>query len=325
MTLVNSTFFRRILGGISTLLISASALTFEIEKQANDDREFDFVTLANGLKVMVVHDPAATKAAASLDVFVGSGDDPKQYQGLAHFLEHMLFLGSKDYPDSDAYGEFISSHGGGHNAYTSLLHTNYFFDVDPEFFEEALDRFASMIKSPLLTETYVEREVNAVHSEFTSRFKNEYLRRKDALSGMLVSGHPLGNFSTGNLDSLPVDDPNLLVTMRKFYQDYYRADLMTLVVSGPQSTAELLRWAKSDFDDVKASEVTPTFAEYSNLFDEEFLPARIDVVPEKDIKQLSFVFPIAPTQAYQNQKPTRFIGHLIGHEGEGFTLLGIKK
>ena len=75
---------------------------------------------------MLISDPTTDKAAAALDVYVGSYQNPIERQGLAHFLEHMLFLGTKQYPQPGAYQTFISEHGGSYNASTGFEHTNYF-------------------------------------------------------------------------------------------------------------------------------------------------------------------------------------------------------
>ena len=69
-------------------------------------------------------------------------DDPADREGMAHFLEHMLFLGTAKYPEANAYGNFMQSNGGYNNAYTSLTDTNYHFEVSNEGFEETLDMFA---------------------------------------------------------------------------------------------------------------------------------------------------------------------------------------
>lgn len=61
--------------------------------------------------------------------------------GLAHFCEHMLFLGTEKYPNENDYSKFLSEHGGSTNAATYPDHTNYFFDVVPEHLESALDRY----------------------------------------------------------------------------------------------------------------------------------------------------------------------------------------
>ena len=83
---------------------------------------------------------------------VGSGDNPPGRGGLAHFLEHMLFLGTDKYPDPAEYEEYITEHGGSRNAYTSLEITNYFFDVNAAHLPEALDRFAQFFIAPRFDE-----------------------------------------------------------------------------------------------------------------------------------------------------------------------------
>ena len=113
-------------------------------KSQNDQRQYESFLLSNRLKVLLISDPDTDKAAAAMDVFVGSSRDPKDRQGLAHFLEHMLFLGTKKYPTPGEYQDFVSTRGGGHNAYTAFEHTNYFFDIDKDYLEPALDRFAQL-------------------------------------------------------------------------------------------------------------------------------------------------------------------------------------
>ncbi|MEZ5436066.1 MAG: insulinase family protein [Pseudomonadales bacterium] len=137
---------------------AASKLLDEPIKSDVDQRSYRNIELANGMKVLLVSDPAADKAAAAVDVAVGSGSDPESRQGLAHFLEHMLFLGTKKFPKSGEYQAFISAHGGTHNAFTSLEHTNYFFDIDHQQLQPALERFSQFFIAPLFNAEYVERE-----------------------------------------------------------------------------------------------------------------------------------------------------------------------
>ena len=92
--------------------------TTNISKSPNDPRDYRFLTLSNGLRVLLVSDPKTDKAAASLVALRGSFHEPKEYLGLAHFLEHMLFIGTKKYPEVNAYQAYINAHGGSSNAYT---------------------------------------------------------------------------------------------------------------------------------------------------------------------------------------------------------------
>lgn len=59
--------------------------------------------------------------------------DPWELPGLAHFCEHMLFLGTDKFPCENEYNKYITSHGGATNAFTAPDHTNYHFDIAPEF------------------------------------------------------------------------------------------------------------------------------------------------------------------------------------------------
>ena len=158
--------------------------------------------LDNGLKVVLVSDPTTDKAAASLDVNIGSGSDPEGREGLAHFLEHMLFLGTEKYPNSAEYKEFMAAHGGGDNAYTSYDHTNYFFDIDKDYLEPALDRFAQFFVAPTFTPKYVSRERQVVHSEYTSKFKSDGRRSFYAKKQVMNPDHPYTRFSVGSNETL---------------------------------------------------------------------------------------------------------------------------
>lgn len=88
--------------------------------------------------------------------------DPENLPGLAHFCEHMLFLGTEKYPDENAYSTYLSQNGGHSNAATYPTMTKYYFEVNQDKFEGALDRFAQFFIAPLFTESATDREINAV-------------------------------------------------------------------------------------------------------------------------------------------------------------------
>lgn len=120
-------------------------------KSAEDEREYRVIRLENDMEVLLCSDPVSDKAGCALDVLVGQLSDPVEAAGLAHFLEHMLFLGTEKYPEENSYTQALNSYGGRSNAYTSLDHTNYYFDVNADHLEEILDRFAQFFIAPLFT------------------------------------------------------------------------------------------------------------------------------------------------------------------------------
>ncbi|MCE3252414.1 MAG: peptidase, partial [Cellvibrio sp.] len=99
-------------------------------KSENDKRNYRYLLLDNQLRVLLISDPDTEKSATALDVNVGANQNPPERPGLAHFLEHMLFLGSEKYPQAGEYQEFIAQHGGSFNAYTAAESTNYYFEID---------------------------------------------------------------------------------------------------------------------------------------------------------------------------------------------------
>ena len=170
-----------------------------VVKSASDPRLYGSIRLPNGLEAILISDSKADRAAAALAVGVGSYADPRSALGLAHFLEHMLFMGSGKYPEENEYGAFLARHGGSSNAYTAAEITNYFFEVMPDFFDGALDRFSRFFIDPLLSPSAVAREKNAVDSEYRNDLSNDGWREEIAIR---YSGNPESPFSQFNIGSL---------------------------------------------------------------------------------------------------------------------------
>ena len=280
----------------------------------SSDRTYRAIELPNGLRAILIHDPDTDKAAASLDIQVGSANDPIARQGMAHFLEHMLFLGTEPFPEPGEYQAFLSANGGSSNAYTTFDHTNYFFDVDGEQLKGALDRFSAFFSAPLFTPDLVDRERNAVHSEYTAKIKDDSRRYFDALKQIVNPQHPFAKFTVGNLSTLSGDD--LAAEVRQFWQDNYSANLMALAVIGPQPLDQLAQWVAEGFSGIPNYQYTPVNAP-APMFDADDLPSLLEVNALRDRRSLSLMFPIPEVDSLYRIKPTAYLGSLLGHEGEG--------
>lgn len=302
-----------------TLLLSCS-LTLAAQaplKSPADDNEYRFIELENGLQVVLVSDRDADKAAASMNVAVGSGDDPAEREGLAHFLEHMLFLGTEKYPEPGAYQQFIKSHGGSHNAFTAFQDTNYFFDVEAQFLEPALDRFSEQFAAPLFTAELVDRERNAVHSEFSAKQKEDGRRFYSVKKAASNPGHAFSQFAVGNLSTLENTDENpLRPDLIQFWKDHYSANLMTLAVYGPQSLDELEQMVQSRFSAIENRGLAPK-RHPAAFYQSEKLPAKVTADAIKDVRSLTLSFPIPSQDDNYRTKPSSYVANLLGHEGPG--------
>ncbi len=318
----NRTFFFAI---FLAIVFSFFRGTFDTQpiSSVQDTKQYRYLELGNQLKVLLVSDKQADHGAASLDVNVGSLQDPAQRPGLAHFLEHMLFLGTKTYPTAGEYQSFINQHGGMHNAFTAAEHTNYFFQIDAKQLEGALDRFSRFFYEPLFTEDYVQREKNAVHSEYQSKYKDDYRRIQYVNKALMNPEHPASQFATGSLETLSDNDSSKVRDdLLAFYERYYSANLMTLVIYGPQSLNDLETWAERLFSPIenKDAKVDPYPTQlYLDL------PKDVTIQPVKQLLSLGFIFPLNDAVKDYSKKPSEYIGHLLGHEGEGSLLAWLKQ
>ena len=282
-----------------------------------DDRLYRYFELDNGMKVLVVHDADADMAAAALDVHVGQFSDPPDREGLAHFLEHMLFLGTDAYPDVDAYRDFVQSHGGGTNAGTGQEHTRYHFDVDHAHLEGALDRFSAFFTSPRLDREYVTREREAVNSEYRLKVQTQARRFREVRRATSNPDHGFAKFSVGNLDTL-ADRPDDAVwdDLRSFYDEQYSASRMALTVVGRQDLDTLEGFVRDRFSAVPTTgEPAPESTVPIHL--PEQVGARIHVAPLDEIRELYLEFPVPSELTHHRSHALDLLTALIGQEGPG--------
>ena len=210
----------------------------------------EWVTLANGLRVSLRHAPRLKRCAATLRVTAGSHDVPRAWPGLAHFLEHLFFLGTERFPAADGLMAYVQRHGGQINASTRERSTDFFFELAPQTFAEGLQRLGDMLARPRLALADQLREREVLHAEFLAWSRDLAAQRQFALFAGLNPEHPLRAFHAGNRYSLPVPNPAFQSALRRFYQDHYHTGQITLSLAGPQPLTELKSLAEafaSDF------------------------------------------------------------------------------
>ncbi|KAK2653140.1 hypothetical protein Ddye_012996 [Dipteronia dyeriana] len=292
----------------------------EIVKPRSDKRQYKRLVLSNSLQVLLISDPDTDKCAASMDVNVGSFSDPDGLEGLAHFLEHMLFYASEKYPLEDSYSNYITRHGGSTNAFTASEHTNYHFDVNTDCFEEALDRFAQFFIKPLMSADATMREIKAVDSENQKNLLADGWRMNQLRKHQSLEGHPYHKFSTGNLDTLAVRPKargqDTRHELLNFYDENYSANLMHLVVYTKESLDKIQTIVDGKFQEIRNTNRS-CFHFPGQPCTSEHLQILVRAVPIKEGHKLRIAWPITPSIHHYKEAPCRYLSHLIGHEGEG--------
>ncbi|KAG5520158.1 hypothetical protein PMAC_001235 [Pneumocystis sp. 'macacae'] len=303
-------------------------LSDKIKKPDNDPYNYRMIELSNGLQVLLISYPNTAVSAASLDVGVGHFSDPDEFPGLAHFYEHLLFMGTKKYPKEDGFASFLSSNSGYYNAYTSTENTNYFFEIPHNSFEKALDMFSQFFISPLLSRSAVDREVRAVDSENKKNLQNDLWRFFQLEKTLSNPKSPYSKFGTGSYETLIIEPgkkgQNVMDALLKFHNQYYSSKLMKLVVFSKESLDELQTLVLKYFTDVpnKGTE-RPLFTE--EPLTEKELGQQRWVKSTLDLLSLELVFPIKGFKKLYKTAPSSYFEYLLEHKATGSIYSLLKK
>ncbi|KAI9687438.1 MAG: Insulinase (Peptidase M16) [Bogoriella megaspora] len=324
-----------------------------LEKPELDNRTYRVIRLPNKLEALLIHDAETDKASAALDVNVGAFSDSEDMPGIAHAVEHLLFMGTEKYPVENEYSSYLSANSGYSNAYTASTSTNYYFEVGASGAPSnsrtstpngttddsstpnnrsplygALDRFAQFFIAPLFLEETLDRELRAVDSENKKNLQSDLWRLHQLSKNLSNPDHPYHTFSTGNLDTLKNDPLKRGVKIRdafiKHYQKHYSANLMKLVVLGKESLDELESWVSELFSEVPNKNLPQNRWDGISPLTGKELGTQIFAKPVMDSRSLDLYFPYPDEESLYESQPSRYLSHLIGHEGPGSILSLLK-
>ncbi|AXF62202.1 pitrilysin [Leclercia sp. W6] len=284
-----------------------------IRKSDKDTREYQAIRLDNGMVVLLVSDPQAVKSLSALVVPVGSLEDPESHPGLAHYLEHMTLMGSKNYPQPDSLAEFLKMHGGSHNASTAPYRTAFYLEVENDALEGAVDRLADAIAAPLLDKKYADRERNAVNAELTLARTRDGMRMAQVSAETINPAHPGSRFSGGNLETLS-DKPGspVLDALHAFRDKYYSANLMKAVVYSNKPLPELAQLAAQTYGRVPNKNITRPEITVPVVTDAQ-KGLIIHYVPAMPRKVLRVEFRIDNNTPQFRSKTDELVNYLIGN------------
>ncbi|XP_008310076.1 nardilysin-like [Cynoglossus semilaevis] len=268
---------------------------------------------------------AEKQSAAALCVGVGSFSDPSDLPGLAHFLEHMVFMGSEKYPSENGFDAFLKKHGGSDNASTDCERTVFQFDVQRKSFKEALDRWAQFFICPLMIRDAIDREVEAVDSEYQLAKPSDSHRKEMLFGSLAKAGHPMGKFCWGNAQTLKQEPKkkkiNVYKRLRAFWKKHYSAHYMTLALQSKEKLDTLEEWVREIFSSVPNNGLPrPDFSDLLDPFETSGFNKLYRVVPVRKVHALNITWALPPQEKHYRVKPLHYISWLIGHEGTGSVL-----
>ncbi|BFG02851.1 nardilysin-like [Drosophila madeirensis] len=261
-------------------------------------------------------------AACALMVDYGSFAEPRNYQGLAHFLEHMIFMGSEKYPEENIFDAHVKKCGGFSNANTDCEDTLFYFEVAEKHLDSSLDYFTALLKHPLMKQEAMQRERISVDSEFQQIAQDDETRRDQLLASLATENYPHGTFTWGNLKTLKdnVDDDALYKVLHEIRREHYSANRMYVCLQARLPLDELEAMVVRHFaeivrNDSKAPDLTKF--DYRQAFRPEFHEQVFFVKPVENECKVELTWVLPSVRQYYRSKPDQFLSYLLGTEGKG--------
>ena len=211
-------------------------------------------TLGNGLRVVCVEMPHLHSAELAVYLKVGGRNDPPGRSGLSHFLEHMLFRGTRSFRSTLDIENAFEMAGGAPNAATDAESTCYYSRIHPDQVQRGMEIFASMLTEPLLEGIEIEQRIIAEEAREDLNEQGEEINPDTIASRLLWPHHPLGLPTIGTLESIAAisrDD------LQRHLLTYYRPNAAVLTVAGPVRSHEVFAAAERICGAWKAAPLPP--------------------------------------------------------------------
>src|SRR3989344_7752640 len=210
--------------------------------------DYKLTALKNGLRVITVPIPTLESAAVTLWVGVGSRFEEEKQAGVSHFLEHMVFKGSKKFPSARAVSLAVDSIGAESNAGTSHEWTDFYIKSQASQVERSFEILTDIVLNPLLKLPDIKREKGVILEEISMHKDNPMERIGDIFTNLTFAGNSLGRDIIGSVDTVKSISKK---DFKMYRQLHYKAKNMILTVSGNIDERKILSLAKGYFGDLE--------------------------------------------------------------------------
>jgi len=193
--------------------------------------------LPSGVRILTEHVPSSQSVSVSFSVAVGSRDETNNHFGSTHFLEHLLFKGTKTRTAMDIAVAFDSV-GGSSNASTGKEHTSYYAKVQDKALPIAVEVIADMLTSSLIDETEFENERPVILEELAMNDDDPQDVVHEAFSTAVLGDHPLGRPIGGTIETITAVSR---AAVWEHYQNNYRPQDLVVAAAGSVDHQELIK------------------------------------------------------------------------------------
>lgn len=209
--------------------------------------KFNKTTLSSGLKIITIpmeDNPAVT---VLVTVETGSKYEKKEISGLSHFLEHMVFKGSKKRPTAMDISRELDSLGAQYNAFTSQEYTGYYAKVSKEKIDTALDIVSDIYLHPLFDGKEIEKEKGVIVEEIRMYQDSPHRHVNDLFMNLVYGDQPAGWNIAGNENTVKSFSREDFV---KYLSEHYVAEATTVVISGTFDEKDAIEKVEKAFSNI---------------------------------------------------------------------------
>jgi predicted Zn-dependent peptidase len=209
-------------------------------------RDIEATTLTNGVRV--ISEEMLHVRSVSLGVWIktGSRRETSEENGISHFIEHMLFKGTKN-RSAEEIARSVDSIGGGLDAFTAKEMVSYNTKVLDEHLPLAFDVLADMVRNPLFREADIEKEKGVILEELKMEVDNPEYLLHDIFSSNFYKDHPLGKPIIGTKDTVRAFDRRMI---DDYYRRYYSPSNILITAAGNLNHEHLVDLARQHFEDL---------------------------------------------------------------------------
>jgi predicted Zn-dependent peptidase len=221
-----------------------------VDKMANAAvqtlRDIEIATLKNGVRVISEEMNHVRSVSLGVWIRTGSRRETSEENGISHFIEHMLFKGTKN-RSAEEIARSVDSIGGGLDAFTAKEMVSYNTKVLDEHLPIAFDVLADMVRNPLFREEDIEKEKGVILEELKMDVDNPEYLLHDIFSSNFYKDHPLGKPIIGSKDTIRGFDRGMIDS---YFQRYYSPSNILITAAGNLNHAQLVDLARQHFEDL---------------------------------------------------------------------------
>ena len=225
----------------------------QVPTPARKPSEIERQVLPNGVRVVTERMPHVRSVSVGLWIGTGSREEQPHETGLSHFVEHMVFKGTK-HRTAEQIARSVDSIGGGLDAFTSKELVSYNVKVLDEHVPEAFDVVADLVRNPLFEPKDIEKEKSVILEELKMEVDNPEYQIHELFSSRFWKGHALGRSILGTKQTIRSFDRDMI---EKYYRHFYSPKNILVTAAGNLSHKEMVGLVGDHLGDLKPRPFRP--------------------------------------------------------------------